>query len=293
MVNDTPRSLVVIPRIGRTMAQCLVQIEENSRIVRRNLMGSDFSQDRYATASGSLGHQGAWNPGQAIEGPIHTNTGHGARGSAAFEQDNSGLAMSATPESFNPESIAPNAQSNFAGYGMQSGSFDNQNGPATSPQYGFDSQYRGPHDHGIDFNNAALNNTGMETAMNGYRYPVDDRFHYTNDSNTVGFSNANLFGYPYQSNPGFPVSNERSATRTMTPSNISGYPNSSRAQPSHTNRANVGPSSPSNFDDRTFNEEVAGSNVDQFMGNMDAFNYDPNTSMPGTWGPFDDPNYSL
>ena len=67
------------------------------------------------------------------------------------------------------------------------------NRPATSPQYGFDSQYRGPHDHGIDFNNTPLDNTGMETAMNGYRYPVDDPFHYTNDSNTVGFSNAPLW----------------------------------------------------------------------------------------------------
>ena len=292
MVVIPPRSLVVILFIGRAMAQCLAQSEENNRIEeRRNLMGGDFSQDGYATASGSLNHQFPWTSGQAIEGPINGYTENDADRAAALQQDNSGLAMSAAPRSINRESIASNAQSNFAGFGMQNGPFDPDDRSAMIPGYGFGSQYRGVHDQGIDFADASLNNSGMDTTMSSYRYSVNDSFPYGNDSNSAGFSNANVFGYPYENNPGFPISDERSTYQTMAPSNVAEY--ITRAQSAHTNRANAGSNSPSNFGNRTINEEVPGLNVDQFMGNMDPFNHNLNPNDPGTWGSFDHSNFPL
>lgn len=293
MVIIPSRSLVVILLIGRTMAQCLAQSEENNCIEeRRNLMGGDFSPDNYATASGSFSHRPSWAPGQAIEGPVNAYTGYDAEGSAALEQDNSGLATSATSGGINHESIISNAQPTFAGYGMRNGPFDRDTGLATSPQYAFDSQYRGLHGQGIDFADAhPNNNTPMETAMSGYRYSVDDPFHYANDSNTAGFSNANVFGY--QSNHGFPISSERSTSHTKAPSNVFGYLNSSGGQSRHTNRANAGSDSPSNLGHGTINEEVAGLKVDHFMGSTDPFGYNLNSNDSGTWGSFDHSNYSL
>ena len=295
MGTTPPRSLVFNFLIGHTMAQRLAQSEENNRIEeRRNLVGGGFGEDGHATASGSLGHQAQWVPGQAvIEGPLNTYTEYGVGDSAALEQDNLSLAMSATPGSINREGIVPNAQSGFAGYGMQNGLFHHDIGPAPGPQYGSDFQYHGLHGQGIDFANGPLNNTGMENPMNDFRYSVDDSFRYANDSNTAGFSNANFFGYPYQNNPGFPMSNERSTTGTMAPSNVSGYLNSSNAQSSHANHANAGFNSASNSGHPTINEEVAGMNVDQFMGNMNRLNYNLNSSEPGTWGSLDHPNYPL
>ena len=288
MVIIPPRSLVVILLIGRTMAQCLAQYEENNCIEeRRNLMGGDFSPDSYETASGSLNHQPSWAPGQAIEGPVNAYNGYDADGSIALQQDNSGLTMSSTSECMNHESIISNAQSDFAGYGMWNGPFDRDTGITTSSQYGFDCRYHGLPGQAVHPNN----NTPMETTMSGYRYSVDDPFHYANDSNTTGFSDANVFGY--QSNHGFPISNERSTSHIMAPSNVFGYPSSSGGQSRHTNRANAGSNSPSNFGHGTINEEVAGLTVDHFMGNTDPFGYNFNTNDSGTWGSFDHSNYSL
>ena len=265
MVIIPPRSLVVILLIGRTMAKCLAQSEENNCIEeRRYLMGGDFRQDGSAAASGSLNLQSPWAPGQAIEGPINMYNGYEAEGSTALEKVNSGLAMSATPGSIIRESMVANAQPKFTDYGMQHGPFDHETGDTINPQFGFDYQY----------------GDGTVTAMDDYRNSMADPFIYA-DSNTAGFSNTNVLPYPWESNHGFPISNERFTSRIMAPSNVSDYLKSSKAQSSHANHANVDFHSSSDFGHQDINGEAASLKVDHFMGSTDPFDHNLNSNGPG------------
>ncbi|KAL8784694.1 MAG: hypothetical protein Q9195_008932 [Heterodermia aff. obscurata] len=283
MVIIPPRSLVIILLIGRTMAKCLAQSEENNCIEeRRILMEGGSSQDGYATGSGSLSHQSLWTPGQVDEGHLVKYNGYGAAGSPALEQDNSHLAVSATFGSINPDSVVPSAQSNFAGYGMQNGPLDHRTAVLTSPQHGFQPQYHGIYDQGNNLASGTLNEIGMETAMSGYGFSLDDSFRSPNNGN--GLASVNAYGYPYGNNPGFPMSNERSTSRTMAPSKVLGYFNPS---------GNIGFDSPSNFGHHAISEKPTGLKADQFMGGMNPFDHNLNPNDASNWGSFDHPNYSL
>ena len=293
MVIIPPRSLVVILLIGRTMAQCLAQSEENNCIKEMShLRGRSFSQDGYVTRSGSLGHQPFWTPGQATEGPMDVYNEYDAEGSPAHGQDNSHLTIPSTLGSVNRESIVPNAQSNFAGYGMQNGLFDHDTGALISPQRGFQFQYRGAYDQGNSLVDDPLNEIGTETTTSGYGYSLDNSVRYANDSNAE-VPSADVCGYPYGNNHGFPISNERSTSRTMAPGNVSGYSSSSGAHPTNIDLGNIVPNSPFNFGHHSINEDVAGLNVDQFMGSVNPLEFSLNRNNAGNWGSFDHPDYSL
>ena len=219
---------------------------------------SSCSNDGSAIAYGSPSNEFGSIHRQDQGGRVSINTSYGGGSNEAFEQDSFNFAVPAFPAG-SIKKKKPENQPKFAGYGMQGGPFDQT---SSSGNFGNDIGFGGGFQYGSGEQCHGLpgqgyQNTGLQSGASGYGFPVGNQTASYSDMDALRFStgkktpissSAGNYGHPYESNVGFPVSNERHHSRSSAVrSNQYAYAHSPQAELGHSNFGDLASMDP--FDD--------------------------------------------